>query len=79
MQSAKRFHGLPQVRKHCFNEAMLFTLLPLDDYQLDELERTGCTGGLLLEDMAGMNVMQLRQAVRAVKTAALAHARDKLH
>lgn len=79
MQSARRFHGLPQVRKHCFNEAMIFTLLPLEDDQLDELERTGCTGGLLLEDMAGMSVKQLRQAVRAVKTAAVAHALDKLH
>lgn len=70
MQSARRFHGLPQVRKHCFNEAMLFTLLPLDDVQLDELERTGCTGGLKLEDMARMTVKQLRLAVRAVQAGA---------
>ena len=70
MQSARRFHGLPQVRKHCFNEAMMFTLLPLDDTQLDELERTGCTGGLKLEDMAGMTVRQLRLAVRAVQAGA---------
>lgn len=67
MQSARRFHGLPQVRKHCFNEAMLFTLLPLDDVQLRDLERTGCTDGLKLEDIAGMTVKQLRLAVKAVK------------
>lgn len=65
-----RFHGLPQVRKHCFNESMLFTLLPLDDLHLDELERTGATGGLKLADMAGMTVKQLRLAVRAVQAGA---------
>jgi hypothetical protein len=70
MQSARRFHGLPQVRKHCFNEAMMFTLLPLDDTQLGELERTGCTGGLKLTDMAGMTVRELRQAVKAIKASA---------
>ena len=70
MAGPLRFHGLPQVRKHCFNESMLFTLLPLDDVQLDELERTGCTGGLKLEDMAGMTVKQLRLAVRAVQAGA---------
>lgn len=70
MQSARRFHGLPQVRKHCFNEAMLFTLLPLDDVQLDELERTGCTDGLKLEDMVSMTVRELRQAVKAIKAGA---------
>ncbi len=67
MAAATRFRAYPNVRKHCFNESMLFALLPLDDVQLDELERTGCTGGLKLEDMAGMTVMQLSQSVRAVR------------
>lgn len=70
MSAAMRFHACHQVRKHCFNESMLFTLLPLDDVQLDELERNGCTGGLKLTDMAGMTVKQLRLAVRAVQAGA---------
>lgn len=65
--SAKRFSRYPQVRKHCFNESMLFELLPLNDAQLDELERTGCVDGLRLDDMAGMTLKQLSQAVRAVR------------
>lgn len=68
MASAHRLSHRPQVCKHCFNESMLFALLPLDDDQLGELERTGCVDGLRLEDMAGMTVKQLGQAVRAVRT-----------
>ena len=42
----------------------LVELLPMDDDQLEELELTGQTGELSLDDVASMSVKELRAAVR---------------
>lgn len=67
IRSARFFSHLPQVRKHVPSKSMMFELLPLDDVQLDELERTGCTGGLKLKDIPRLTVNELRHAVRSVR------------
>lgn len=67
IRSARFFSHRLQVRKYVPSRSMLFELLPLDDVQLDELDRTGCTGGLKLEDIPRLTVTELRHAVRAVR------------
>ena len=46
------------------NQTKLFEMLVLDDEQLEELELTGQTGELKLDDVATMSVKELRDAVR---------------
>lgn len=46
------------------NQTKLFELLVLDDEQLEELELTGQTGELDLDDVATMSVKELRAALR---------------
>lgn len=46
------------------NQAKLLELLVLDDEQIEELELTGKTGDLSVEDIAGMSKRQLRVAVQ---------------
>ncbi|GAA5784674.1 hypothetical protein [Chitiniphilus shinanonensis] len=46
-------------------QSKLFELLILDDEQIAELELTGKTGELELDDIATMSVKELRQALRA--------------
>lgn len=46
------------------NQAKIFELLVLDDEQIEELELTGKTGDLSVEDIAGMSKRQLRVAVK---------------
>lgn len=48
-------------------QSKLFELLVLDDDQIDELELTGQTGELKLDDVAGMTVKELRAAVREAR------------
>lgn len=67
IRSARFFSHLPQVRKHVPSKSMMFELLALDDVQLDEMERTGCTGGLRLKDIHRLTVKELRQAVLSVR------------
>lgn len=49
------------------NQSKLFEMLVLDDEQLEELELTGQTGELSLDDVATMSVKELRAALREAK------------
>lgn len=49
------------------NQTKLFELLVLDDEQLGELELTGQTGELKLDDIATMSVKELRAALREAR------------
>lgn len=48
-------------------QTKLFEMLILDDEQLDELEMTGQTGELKLDDIASMSVKELRAALREAR------------
>ncbi|MBC7215669.1 MAG: hypothetical protein H5U28_10775 [Burkholderiaceae bacterium] len=67
MQSAAKFSNVSTSR-HLIaaagNQSKLFELLILDDEQIEELELTGQTGELRLDDIAGMSVKELRAALR---------------
>ncbi|WP_068639674.1 AAA family ATPase [Thauera butanivorans] len=68
MRSAWRLSNLPtsaSLLEAVGNQTKLFELLTLDDEQFEELALTGQTGGLSVEDIAGMSVAKLRAAVRA--------------
>ncbi|MCM2340442.1 hypothetical protein [Rhodoferax sp.] len=69
MQSAAKFSKLPTsaTLKAINNQSKLFEMLVLDDDQLEELELTGQTGELALDDVATMSVKELRKAVREAK------------
>lgn len=49
------------------NQSKLLEMLVLDDEQIEELELTGQTGELSLDDVATMSVKELRAAVREVR------------
>lgn len=49
------------------NQTKLFEMLVLDDEQLEELELTGQTGELKLDDIATMSVKELRSALRETR------------
>lgn len=49
------------------SQSKLFEMLVLDDEQIDELELTGQTGELKLDDIATMSVKELRQALREAR------------
>lgn len=69
MQSAAKFSKLPTsaTLKAIGNQSKLFEMLVLDDEQLEELELTGQTGELKLDDVATMSVKELRAKVRELK------------
>lgn len=69
MQSAGKFSKLPSnaTLKAIGNQTKLFEMLVLDDEQLEELELTGQTGELSLDDVATMSVKELRAAVRETR------------
>jgi hypothetical protein len=66
MQSASKFASLPTSAtiKAIGNQSKLFEMLVLDDEQIEELELTGQTGELKLDEIATMSVKQLRAALR---------------
>jgi hypothetical protein len=66
MQSAIKFSKLPTsaTLKAINNQSKLFEMLVLDDEQLQELELTGQTGELALDDVATMSVKELRIKLR---------------
>ncbi len=70
MQSAKKFSNVSST-KHLTqaigSQTKLFEMLVLDDEQLEELELTGQTGELSLDDVATMSVKELRAALRQAK------------
>lgn len=69
MQAASKFPkaAAPQLLKAAGNQAKLFEMLVLDDAQIQELELTGQTGELALDDVARMSHKELRRALREAK------------
>lgn len=69
MQSAGKFSKLPTsaTLKAIGSQSKLFEMLVLDDEQLEELELTGQTGELSLDDVATMSVKELRAALREAR------------
>ena len=67
MQSAAKFASLGSdsaLTKALGNQSKLFEMLVLDDEEIQELELTGQTGELSLDDVATMSVKELRKALR---------------
>jgi len=66
MQSAAKFANAAStpLLKAAGNQTKLFEMLVLDDEQIEELELTGQTGELSLDDIATMSVKELRAALR---------------
>lgn len=67
MQSAMKFSNVSSTRHLTTaigNQTKLFEMLVLDDEQIEELELTGQTGELSLDDVATMSVKELRAALR---------------
>ncbi len=69
MQAANKFPkaATSQLLKAASNQSKLFEMLILDDDQIEELELTGQTGELALDDVATMSVKELRKACREAK------------
>lgn len=70
ISAAVKFSNLPtsaNLARAIGNQSKLFEMLVLDDEQLDELELTGQTGELSLDDVATMSVKELRAAVRQAR------------
>lgn len=67
MTAAAKFSSLPAssaLTKAIGNQTKLFEMLVLDDEEIQELELTGHTGELSLDDVATMSVKELRRALR---------------
>lgn len=79
MQASTKFSNVSSTR-HLIaaagNQTKLFEMLVLDDEQIEELELTGQTGELNLDDVATMSVKELRKAVREAREQATA--KDRL-
>lgn len=69
MQSAVKFSNASTstLLKAAGGQSKLFEMLVLDDEQIEELELTGQTGELSLDDVATMSVKELRAAVREAR------------
>lgn len=72
MQAATKFskRSSTSVLEAAGNQTKLFEMLVLDDEQIEELELTGQTSELKLDDVATMSVKELRAALREAKLAA---------
>ena len=66
MQAAMKFSKwtAPSTLGAIGNQSKLFEMLVLDDEQIEELELTGQTGELRLDDIADMSMKELRAALR---------------
>ena len=69
MQSAIKFSNASTstLLKAAGSQSKLFEMLVLDDEQIEELELTGQTGELSLDDVATMSVKELRAALREAR------------
>lgn len=70
MQAATKFTNVSSTRhllEAAGNQTKLFELLVLDDDQVEELELTGQTGELKLDEIAAMSVKELRAALREAR------------
>lgn len=80
MQAAVKFCqgpnvAAPRLLKAATNQSKLFELLVLDDEVIEELELTGESGELKLDDIATMSQKELRTALREAQEDAKAKAR----
>jgi len=78
MQAAAKFANASTSRhltNAIGNQSKLFEMLVLDDEQIEELELTGQTGELKLDDIATMSVKELRAALRETRENAEAQGR----
>lgn len=77
MQSAAKFanRATSPVLKAVGGQSKLFEMLILDDEQIEELELTGQTGELKLDDIATMSVKELRATLRETRENAEAQGR----
>ncbi|AMU13812.1 hypothetical protein A3203_12225 [Burkholderia cenocepacia] len=78
MQAATKFSNAATSRhltKAVGTQSKLFEMLVLDDEQIEELELTGQTGELKLDDIATMSVKELRGALREAREQAAAQTR----
>lgn len=70
MQAAAKFSNVSSTRhltEALGNQTKLFEMLVLDDEQIEELELTGQTGELHLDQIATMSVKELRAALREAR------------
>ena len=70
MNAARKFSNSStsmNLTKALGSQSKLFEMLVLDDDQIEELELTGQTGELKLDDVASMSVKELRAKVRELK------------
>lgn len=70
MQAATKFSNAAtsqHLTKAIGSQSKLFEMLVLDDEQIEELELTGQTGELTLDDVATMSVKELRAALRKAR------------
>ncbi|MEO1819271.1 hypothetical protein [Pseudomonas sp.] len=70
MQAASKFAigaTSRQITEVIGSQSKLFEMLVLDDEQIEELELTGQTGELTLDDVATMSVKELRKALREAR------------
>lgn len=77
MASAAKFSNAAStpLLKAAGNQTKLFEMLVLDDEQIEELELTGQTGELKLDDISTMSVKELRAALRETRENAEAQSR----
>lgn len=78
VSSAKKFSNLrsnANLTKALGNQTKLFEMLVLDDEQLEELELTGQSGELHLDQIATMSVKELRKALREAQANEVANER----
>lgn len=77
MASAAKFSNAAStpLLKAAGNQTKLFEMLVLDDEQIEELELTGQTGELKLDDIATMSVKELRTKLREARENAEAQSR----
>lgn len=64
IQAASKFSTSRTLTNAAGGQSKLFEMLVLDDEQIKELELTGQTGELALDDVATMSVKELRAALR---------------
>jgi len=72
-QAATKFSNVPtsaHLVKAIGTQSKLLEMLILDDEQIEELELTGQTGELKLDDIATMSVKELRAALRQTRSTA---------
>ncbi|QOK96786.1 hypothetical protein HF909_10310 [Ralstonia pseudosolanacearum] len=78
MQAAQKFSNVSSTQhltKAIGSQTKLFEMLVLDDEKLEELELTGQTGELKLDDIATMSVKELRATLRETRENAEAQSR----